>query len=66
MVIAHEQSHLAAHDPLLLIVALFLLVLMPWNLPLWWQLHRLRYAIEVDCDSRVLRGASIASNTAKP
>lgn len=55
MVLTHEQSHLAAHDPQLLTVALFLLVLMPWNLPLWWQLHRLRYAIEVDCDARVLR-----------
>lgn len=55
MVIAHEQSHLAAHDPQVLTVALFLLVLMPWNLPLWWQLHRLRRAIEVDCDARVLR-----------
>ena len=29
---------------------------MPWNLPLWWQLRRLRYAIEVDCDARVLAG----------
>ena len=29
---------------------------MPWNLPLWWQLRRLRYAIEVDCDARVLDG----------
>ncbi len=56
MVLAHEQSHLASHDPQLLTVALFLLVLMPWNLPLWWQLHRLRRAIEVDCDARVLRG----------
>jgi hypothetical protein len=56
MVIAHEESHLAAHDPQVLTVALFLLVLMPWNLPLWWQLHRLRYAIEVDCDARVLKG----------
>jgi len=37
-----------------LTVALFLLVLMPWNVPLWWQLRRLRYAIEVDCDARVL------------
>jgi len=55
MVIAHEQSHLEAHDPQLLTVALFLLVLMPWNLPLWWQLHRLRYAIEIDCDARVLK-----------
>jgi hypothetical protein len=54
MVIAHEQAHLARHDPQVLTVALCLLVLMPWNLPLWWQLHRLRYAIEVDCDARVL------------
>src|SRR3984893_273224 len=54
MVIAHEQAHLAGHDPQVLTVALFLLVLMPWNLPLWWQLHRLRCAIEVDCDARVL------------
>jgi hypothetical protein len=28
---------------------------MPWNLPLWWQLRRLRVAIEIDCDARVLR-----------
>lgn len=28
---------------------------MPWNVPLWWQWHRLRHAIEVDCDARVLR-----------
>jgi bla regulator protein blaR1 len=53
-VIAHEQSHLTARDPLLLTVALCLLVFMPWNLPLWWQLRRLRRAIEVDCDARVL------------
>src|SRR5688572_28208198 len=55
-VIAHEQSHLDARDPQLLTLALALLVFMPWNLPLWWQLRRLRYAIEVDCDARVLRG----------
>src|SRR5215831_10995949 len=55
MVIAHEQAHLAGYDPQLLTVALCLVVLMPWNLPLWWLLHRLRYAIEVDCDARVLK-----------
>jgi hypothetical protein len=55
LVIAHEQSHLDARDPQLLLLALALLVVMPWNLPLWWQLRRLRFAIEVDCDARVLR-----------
>ena len=55
-IIAHEQSHLKAGDPQLFTLALALLVFMPWNLPLWWQLRRLRYAIEVDCDARVLAG----------
>jgi len=54
-VIAHERAHLEGHDAQLFTFALFLLVCMPWNLPLWWQLRRLRYAIEVDCDVRVLR-----------
>ena len=61
-VMAHEQSHVAAGDPRLLTGALLLLVLMPWNLPLWWQLRRLRYAIEVDCDRRVLRSGQDVRN----
>ena len=60
-VIAHEQSHLDAGDPRLLTMALCLLVFMPWNLPLWWQLRRLRRAIEVDCDARVLRAGHDAT-----
>jgi bla regulator protein blaR1 len=54
-VIAHERSHIEAHDPALLTIALCLIAFMPWNLPLWWQLRRLRCAIEVDCDARVLK-----------
>lgn len=54
-VMAHEQAHLRARDPLLVAVALMVLVAMPWNPFLWWQFHRLRCAIEVDCDARVLR-----------
>ena len=52
----HEQSHIAARDPLLLLSALVLVFLAPWNIALWWQLRRLRFAIEVDCDTRVLEG----------
>jgi len=55
LVIAHEQSHLEAHDARLVAIALAVLVCMPWNLPLWWQLRRLRFAVEIDCDARVLR-----------
>lgn len=60
-VIAHEQSHLAAGDPQLFTIALCLLLFMPWNLPLWWQLRRLRNAIEVDCDARVLAAGQDAT-----
>jgi bla regulator protein BlaR1 len=55
LVIAHEQGHLEGHDAQLVTIALGLLVCMPWNLPLWWQLRRLRFAVEIDCDARVLR-----------
>ncbi|MDZ5632043.1 M56 family metallopeptidase [Janthinobacterium sp. GMG1] len=54
LLLAHAQCRLAARDPLLLALAYALIILMPWNLPLWWQLHRLRFAIEVDCDARML------------
>jgi hypothetical protein len=54
LVIAHERSHLGAHDTQLLTLAVCLLACMPWNPMLWWQLRRLRLAIEIDCDARVL------------
>lgn len=53
--IVHERAHLTARDPQLVALALMLLILMPWNPLLWWQFRRLRCAIEVDCDARVLR-----------
>ncbi|CAN7762495.1 M56 family metallopeptidase [Caballeronia sp. LjRoot34] len=60
-VMAHENSHMDAHDSTVFTIALCLIALMPWNLPLWWQLRRLRCAVEVDCDARVLRaGQKIA------
>jgi bla regulator protein blaR1 len=54
LVIAHERAHLRAYDAQLLTIGVCLLVCMPWNLMLWWQLRRLRLAIEIDCDARVL------------
>ena len=54
LLLAHEQCRLRARDPQLLALAYALILLMPWNVPLWWQLHRLRFAIEVDCDARML------------
>jgi beta-lactamase regulating signal transducer with metallopeptidase domain len=61
IVISHEQEHLRAQDIRVLGGALLLAILLPWNLPLWWQLRRLRFAMEVDCDARVLRGGQSPS-----
>jgi BlaR1 peptidase M56 len=61
IVIAHEQEHLRAHDIRVLGGALLIALLLPWNLPLWWQLRRLRFAMEVDCDARVLRAGQSPS-----
>jgi beta-lactamase regulating signal transducer with metallopeptidase domain len=52
--LAHENEHIAARDPLVLAATLLLVVLLPWNLPMWWQWRRLRFSVEVDCDARVL------------
>jgi TonB family protein len=54
LILLHEEEHLRAGDHRLLLTALVGLAVMPWNLPLWWQLRRLRLALEVDCDRRVL------------
>lgn len=54
LVLAHEEEHLRAGDLRLLAGAGALAVLAPWHLPLWWQLFRLRAAVEGDCDLRVL------------
>jgi TonB family protein len=55
MMVEHEREHLRARDPLLLLLALAAVAAVPWNAALWWQLRRLRLAMEVDCDARVLR-----------
>jgi TonB family protein len=60
MIVSHEEEHIRARDPQLLVAAYVFLLVLPWNLPLWWMTHRLRLAIEIDCDRRVLaRGADV-------
>ena len=55
LVLAHEREHLAAHDHLLLATGSLVVALVPWHPGAWWMLARLRLAIELDCDARVLR-----------
>ena len=55
LVLAHEDEHVRARDHLLLGGACIAVALMPWHPAAWWALTRLRLAIELDCDARVLR-----------
>jgi hypothetical protein len=55
LMLRHEQEHRQAGDGRLLTLAQLALIAMPWNVALWWQIFRLRVAVELDCDARVLR-----------
>jgi TonB family protein len=59
IVLRHEEEHRLARDPYLLFGAAIALALMPWNVALWWHAKRLRLAIEMDCDARVLKAHPI-------
>ena len=54
LMLAHEDEHIRARDPWLLAGAAAALLLAPWNPLVWWQVRRLRLAVEMDCDARVL------------
>lgn len=54
VVLAHEREHVRARDPLLLALGTAAVVLVPWNPAVWWMAARLRLALELDCDRRVL------------
>ncbi len=56
LAVLHECEHVRARDPQLLFCACLLAALHPWNVALWWQLTRLRKAIELDCDQRIVNG----------
>jgi beta-lactamase regulating signal transducer with metallopeptidase domain len=55
LAVAHEQEHLRARDPIVLSMGWLGVIAMPWNPAVWYMLSRLRLAIELDCDARVLR-----------
>ena len=61
VIVRHEGEHVRAGDPWLLAVSALAVAAMPWNPALWWQLRRLRLAVETDCDARVLAGGGIGA-----
>jgi len=54
VILEHERQHAAARDPILIAAGALTIALAPWNLALWAMFARLRLAIELDCDQRVL------------
>ena len=59
LIVAHEREHLRAGDHLMLGGAWLCIIALPWHPVVWYLANRIRLAIELDCDARVLRaGAS--------
>ncbi len=55
LILVHECEHLRARDHLLLAGAWLVAIALPWHPAVWALINRLRLAIELDCDARVLR-----------
>ena len=62
LVLAHEQEHVRQADPVLTALMLLALILVPWNPVLWAMRSRLRLALEIDCDRRVLHAHAALSS----
>lgn len=57
-ILRHEREHVRAGDTWLMHLAIVSVLLMPWNPVVWWMASRLRLAVELDCDARVLEDAA--------
>ncbi|MXX36108.1 MAG: hypothetical protein F4Z50_15315 [Gemmatimonadetes bacterium] len=55
-IVRHEQEHARARDHLALLYAALVAAAFPWSPAIWWMYRRLRAAIEMDCDQRVIAG----------
>lgn len=54
IIVRHERSHVESRDTLLLFAAQVAVALQPWNVGIRYAAHRLRLAVELDCDARVI------------
>lgn len=62
LILEHEQAHRRAGDAATLALGLLTAAACAWNPVVWWQYRRLRDAVEMDCDRRLLRrGVPVAA-----
>jgi len=55
VIIRHEAEHARTGDHLSLLYAGLIVAALPWSPATWWMARRLRSAVEMDCDLRILR-----------
>jgi beta-lactamase regulating signal transducer with metallopeptidase domain len=60
LLLRHEREHIRARDMIVLLAAELACIAFPWNVGMWRMRRRLRRALEIDCDSRVIRSAGNA------
>ena len=53
--VKHEREHARAGDHVALLYAGLVAAAFPWSPAIWWMCRRLRTAVEIDCDRRVIR-----------
>ena len=53
-IIRHETEHARSRDHLALLYGGLAAAAFPWSPAIWWMYRRLRAAVELDCDQRVL------------
>jgi beta-lactamase regulating signal transducer with metallopeptidase domain len=58
LILSHEREHVRTRDHLLLGGAWLCTIVFPWHPAVWYLTNRVRLAIELDCDARVLRGGA--------
>jgi TonB family protein len=61
LVLRHEEQHRQRGDSALILGGAIATALMPWNAGAWICARRLRLALELDCDARVVDGNTDAA-----
>lgn len=61
-IVRHELEHARARDHLALLCGGLIVAAFPWNPAIWFMCRRLRAAVELDCDRRVIAGGIDAAD----